>query len=144
MQFNSAKELLLHYGKIQAITRGRISAANHKFIAERLSAGDAVGGYEAKVSSKPTGEVVHSNAKAPVSSEKIISDIGYASRDERETQAHVFWGGKKKSVGMRECCANCRASFTYCRCGNSSFRVDFDTIAPVYFEARTTPFKKGW
>lgn len=144
MQFNTAKELLLHYGKIQAITRGRISADNHKFIAERLSAGDVVGGYETKVFSKPTGEVVHSNAKAPVSTEKIIADIGFPTRDERITQAHVFRDGKKKSVSLREVCSNCRASLSYCHCTTPQFRVDFDATAPVYFEARTTPFKKGW
>lgn len=144
MNFNSPKELLLHYGKINAITRGRISAANHAFVAERITAGDKVGGYEVSVSSKPTGEIVHSNSKAVASTEKIIADIGLPSRDELTTEAYCFVGQSRKPVGMREVCANCRASLTYCRCEQPYFRLDFDATTPVYFKDRVTAFKKGW
>lgn len=144
MHFNSPKELLLHYGKIDAIKRGRISGANHAFIAERIADNDTVAGYESATSSKPTGAIVHSNAKATVSTEKIIADIGLPARDELAIEAYCFVGQTRKNVGMREVCSNCRASLTYCRCEQPYFRVDFDATTPVYFKDRTTLFKKGW
>lgn len=145
MNFSSAKECLLHFGKIEKITRGRISAGNHEFIAERIALGDTIGGYEVKVSTKPTGDVVHSNAKSTASGEKIISDIGTARYDERQTQAYYFFDGKKKPIGMREVCANCGSSFTYHFCDTPLYRtLDNEQPVPVYFGVRTTPFVKGY
>mgnify|MGYP006193491169 CR=1 FL=1 len=145
MHFSSAKSCLLHYGKIKEITRGRISADNHAFLAERLGHGDTIAGYESVVSTKPTGQTVHSNKNAPVSTEKTIADIGTARYDERETEAYYFFDGRKVGVSLRECCANCRASFSYHVCDNPTFRtLDIPTPTPVYFGARTKPFKKGW
>lgn len=131
--FASPKDLLLHYGKIEKIGRGRISAGNHAFIAERIAAGDKVGGYEAKVSTKPTGEKVHSNATAPVAGEKVISDITY--RFPIDTPAHLFYGGKKFRVSMREACRNCRVSLVQCHCGRPEVVApDGRTSVRVYIE----------
>ena len=143
--FNSAKDCLFHYGLNDKIGRGRISASNHAFLAEKIASGDSIAGYESVESSKTTGEKVFRNAHAPVSSEKIIADIGPATRDETELKAYVFDGGEKNyTLGMRDICHQCGNSFTYCHCRTPQRLVDDNRLAPVYFERRTTPFKRGW
>lgn len=109
------KEILLRDGKVTAITRGRISRENHEYLASLAAKGEKIDGYEVKVSSKPTGEKVFSNAKPPVNAEKIISDIVY--RFPLETPAYYFQDGKKVNVSMRTACCNCRVSLVQCTCG---------------------------
>jgi len=113
--YSSAKDCLLKHGKIAAITRGRISADNHAFLASCIANGDTVNGYEAKESTKPTGEKAYSNAKPALTNEKVISDFTY--RRSIDTPGHMFYGGKKFSVNMREICGHCRVSLVQCYCG---------------------------
>lgn len=142
--YASAKDCLLKHGKIQEITRGRISAVNHKFLADRIAQGDTIAGYEVQVSTKPTGQTVHSNKVAPVSTEKVIADIPFPTRDENALEAFIWYDGKQKDIGIRTICTYCRASYTYCPCPTPGHRVDTDAIAPVYFKERKTPLKTGW
>src|SRR3954471_1053971 len=114
MRFSSPKDALLHYGKIQAITRGRISSANHEFLAEKVAAGDVIEGYESAVVIKDTG-VVFKNVEAPVSNEKVIAD--FSLRFPVDTPVHAYLDGKRLNVSMREVCGNCRVSLVQCTCG---------------------------
>lgn len=109
------KEVLLKHGRIQAITRGRISADNHKFLADLAAKGEKIDGYESVVTSKPTGEKVYKNAQAPASTEKVVAEIHY--RYPLDTPAHAFIDGKKVSVSMKEACGNFRVSLVCCSCG---------------------------
>lgn len=108
------KEVLLKHGRIQAITRGRISAENHAFLADLAAKGEKIDGYEVSVTSKPTGEKVYKNAAAPVSTEKVVSE--YTLRYPLDTPAHAFIDGKKVTVSMREACWNCGVSLVQCSC----------------------------
>lgn len=111
----NAKQVLLKHGKIAEITRGRISADNHSFLAGLVANGEKIEGYEPKVSTKPTGEKVNSNSKSVATGEKVIAD--FSLRYPLDTPAYYIWKNLKKSVSMRECCGNCRVSLVQCTCG---------------------------
>lgn len=121
----TAKEALLKAGKIQAITRGRISKDNHAWLAEQVAKGVKFSDYgENKVSlvkSSPkqrpaTKTVSLVKAKSSVDDtgdSGIYSDLVRYHRDEYKA---VALDGKV--YGMAECCNNCRVSLVQCACGN--------------------------
>lgn len=137
------KEALLKGGRIQAITRGRISAENHAWLAQKAGEGWAIDGYTIKKPETPnTAPVVEKSERRDPGA---IVDIPDEARSENDWQAYRHEDGKPVDVGMRECCNTCRASLTYCRCETPKVWVDVDAEAVVYFKPRTTPLpKRRW
>lgn len=136
-----AKEWLLKNGHIKAITRGRISLENRALIEEAVRNGANIEGYS--VSTAPVKDETPAvvTKAAPVSSEKIIHDIGPERYDEREWIAFIYEDGKQKEIGIRSVCATCGASLTYHVCESPRVRVDYDQTAVVNFKPRTTPLQ---
>lgn len=137
------KEALLKGGRIQAITRGRISAENHKWLAEMAGKGWQIDGYTVTKSTTPdTAPVVE---KAERRDPNAVVDVPDESRPEHLWIAYRHEDGKPVHIGMREACNVCRASLTYCRCEHPRVWVDFETEAVVYFKPRNTPLpKRRW
>lgn len=113
-----AKVALVEAGIIKTAGRGRISADGHAWLKQQHEQG-------VRFSDWPKGEVVVTKTEATAdtpakstvkvirtestSSEKVIVDIHYTYPEE-DFEAHEFVDGKKKRVGMREVCNNCRVS----------------------------------
>lgn len=137
------KEALLKGGRIAAITRGRISADNHAWLASKAAEGWAIDGYTVtKSTTSGTGPVVE---KAERRDPNAVVDVPDEARAEDLWIAYRHDDGKQVDVGMRTCCNVCRASFTYCRCETPKVWVDVDREAMVYFKPRTTPLpKRRW
>lgn len=113
-----AKQALVEAGIIKSAGRGRISADGHAWLKARYDEGIRFADWpkgkvevtktEANGSAKSTVKVIRTERS---SNEKIVAEIHF-TYPESEFEAYEFVNGKKKPVGMRECCNNCRVSLT--------------------------------
>lgn len=136
----NAKEYLLSKGKIDAITRGRISRDNHAFLLSEVQRGIKIDGYTPVEVTKASGEKSIKNTQK-VSTEKVVSDLPPERYFEESTEAYAFVDGKKHPVGMRTVCNTCGVSFTYHYCNNPKAYVHNQSV-DVTFTKRTTPLKR--
>lgn len=128
--FSSPKDALLAYGRIDAITRGRISKDNNAWLNERIAAGEfTVSGIVVKSSTGPTPE-----PERVKSSETGVVDVRPPTRDEKAMQAFIG----KDDIGMRAVCENCTSSLNYCPCESPRVRWN-GSLGVVEFKARTKP-----
>ena len=114
----SRKQHLLNAGKITAITRGRISLENLKWLEEEYGRGVRYSDWspDGPVSSKskPVANTVSQTAR----NTEISSGISESTEFYPESQyvAYVWNDGKKEIRSMREACNNCRVSLIGCGC----------------------------
>jgi hypothetical protein len=117
----TAKEALLAAGRIQAITRGRISLDNHAWLKAQHDAG-------VRFSDWPKGEVVVNVDKPAevrvvrdpkLNGEKVIAEFTIIyPRDDYKAVAG------NKVYGMAEVCNNCRVSLVQCHCDSPTILGD--------------------
>lgn len=129
------KEALVKDGFLPAgseNTRGRLSGAAIARCKELVALGWDIEGYanSSTPNSTPTAATVE-RVKVETGV-KTIADIGPALRDETALIAR-FQG---KTIGMRDVCAQCGNSFTYCPCTNPVKWIDSDTVGAVTFHPR--------
>lgn len=110
-----AKEYLLKHGRIDAITRGRLSLENTAFILEAVRNGEQIDGY-----SVSTGPVKGIEApvikKELVTNEKVIAEIPPYRFEESDFKAIEYTDGKKFERSLRSACILCKVSLVghYC------------------------------
>ena len=145
MNFNSPKDALLHYGKIEKISRGRISQTNHEFLAERVKAGDRISGYTPEVIKSDSTSAIKKarpgtiRNSAPKAVGKEIADLPDECRPERYWEAFC----DTQVVGMRTCCNLCKNSLCYCFCPVPKVYVDNKEVA-ISFRQRKTPVERWY
>lgn len=112
-EYHTPKEALLDAGRIQAITRGRISADNHAWLnAEieakriRITGATVIKSETAKGTKRVSVKAVNA------ASEKHIADVTILY-DKRDYHAE---GNDGKTYGMAEVCNNCRVSLVQNQC----------------------------
>jgi len=98
------KEALLKGGRIEAITRGRISAENHAWLAERAAEGWVIDGYTVKAATEATPATVE---KTTTTNVKVVAEayIRYPLGKYR-----AFTIDDHTEVTMRAACFNCHYS----------------------------------
>lgn len=125
-----AKVALVEAGIIKSAGRGRISAEGHAWLKQQYDAGK-------RFSDWPKGEVTVTKTEATAekpaeskvkvirtvssSTEKVIADIPPYRFPEDEFEAYEFVNGKKKPVGLRECCNTCRVSLVAHQCDEPTY-----------------------
>lgn len=108
----TAKQALLEAGRIEAITRGRISLANHAWLKEQYDNG-------VRFSDWPKGEV-QTNSDNEVRVIKKAEPIDNYAEVIYTYPEHMYRaiGTDNKEWGMREVCNNCRVSLVQNHCEN--------------------------
>lgn len=109
-----AKEYLLKQGKINGITRGRISKDNHAFLISAVKNGASIEGYSVSTARVEKTEPVVS--KVALSNEKVIHELVPYRYTEEAYQAYEFDGGKKVIRSLRSACNKCGYSLVVCYC----------------------------
>lgn len=111
-----AKVALVEAGIIKTAGRGRISADGHAWLKQQYDAG-------MRFSDWPKGEITVTKTEASAgkpaeTTVKVTREAGPSNAvveplityPESQYEAYEFVDGKKKAVGMRECCNTCRVS----------------------------------
>jgi hypothetical protein len=125
-----AKVALVEAGIIKSAGRGRISAEGHAWLAKQHNAGT-------RFSDWPKGEITvtktEATAEKPAESkvkvirtasstgEQTIADIPPYRFPEEDFEAYEFVNGKKKPVGLRECCNTCMVSLVAHQCEDPTY-----------------------
>lgn len=112
--FNTPKEALLDAGRIKAITRGRISADNHKWLEAEIAAKRiAINNTVVVVRNDENKSIAVKSVNGPT--EKHIPDVTILYP---KHLYHARGIEDNKTYGMPEVCNNCRVSLVQCGCGN--------------------------
>lgn len=120
-----AKEALVAAGIIKTAGRGRISGAGHAWLKEQHDKGVRFADWpkgEVKVTkSEGSAESKVKVIRTEQSAVKTIADIPPYRFPEEKFEAYEFVGGKKKPVGLRECCNTCRVSLVAHMCEEPTY-----------------------
>lgn len=100
----SPKDVLFANGRIDKIGRGRISADNHKWLADFVAKGGKVDGYESGTKQNLDGTQRLVNTKPTVATEKVVGELFYRYSEDRHEAVEV---GTGKVRSMREVCQPC-------------------------------------
>lgn len=113
--YATPKEALLEAGRINAITRGRISGDNHKWLEAEIAA----------------SRIAISNTTVIKTDTKVaVKSVGSAVKDIAEftilyhKDAYHAEGPDGKRYGMAEVCNNCRVSLVQNQCLNPTILGD--------------------
>lgn len=116
-----AKEWLLDNGHIEAVSRGRISGANHERLRAAVASGVKFSDYAVEVKD---GEVT----SRTVTAEKHIPDVPPDIWPVESTMVFAdFSDGRgyvKTKANTRASCFNCPGSLSHCNCGSPRAIVD--------------------
>lgn len=139
MKTYKAKEYLLEQGKIDAITRGRMSNANKEFLAQAAEAGVQFSDFKATETTNASGEKVIKNS-APRAGTSQIDNINeefvrFAGPSGGIAQANTVWktmlNGKEVNKpdkdghgGLKTVCNNCRYSLVGHTCNSPTITID--------------------
>lgn len=147
-----AKEYLLEQGKIDAITRGRMSNANKEFLAEAAASGIQFSDFKATETTNASGEKVIKNTSPRLGTSQIdnINEefVRYPGPSGGIAQANTVWkilGPNGKEVnkpdkgghgGLKTICNNCRLSLVGHMCNTPVITLANMEVVAVTIERR--------
>jgi hypothetical protein len=141
----SLKDALVHAGLLDKSKAGRGRPSREmKENAEMLvrDHGYLISGFAAtpsKDADKPA-EVKHT----PTTPKGVgILDVPDQVRFENSTEAFSIVDGKRRKVGMRTVCNNCRSSLTYCPCPSPVVNLDYNLTGVVEFRTKVLNSKEN-
>lgn len=115
---DTRKEHLLKHGKIDAITRGRISGVNLKWLEEEWNKGVRYSDWSPEEGTKKAITKTTTVVSRKSENTENLSGISDYTEIYPENQFVVFQrvDGKRFYRSMREACQHCRVSLTQCQC----------------------------